>query len=96
MLVNVPFGAMLTTTARYPLVKTPDPFVKKVPAWKKVLRTIIVLLVAAFAVLYFTDNLKFMGIQKKAKAQTEQVCAEPCPEEVQPADTPSDMQSDAQ
>ena len=79
VLVNVPFGGLLTTTAEYPLVKMPDPFVKRTPVWKKILRWFLLLVVAAFAVMYFTDNLKFMGIHKKQKARTEQV-AEPSPE----------------
>ena len=79
VLVNVPFGGLLTTTAKYPFAKMPDPFVKRTPVWKKVIRWFLFLVVATFAVMYFTDNLKFMGIHKKQKAQTEQV-AEPAPE----------------
>ena len=47
------------------------------PLWKRILRWLIFLLVVAFAVGYFTNNLKFMGIERKPKV--EQV-AEPAPE----------------
>ncbi len=46
------------------------------PLWKRILRWLICLLVVAFAVAYFTNNLKWMGIERKPKV--EQV-AEPAP-----------------
>lgn len=71
VLVNILFGGTLTSVAKYPLVKGDDPFVKKTPWWKKLLRWLIALLIIAFGVLYLTDNLGFMGIHKKVKAEKE-------------------------
>jgi len=90
VLVNVPFGGTLTTTAKYPLLKLDDPFVKKIPGWKKALRWLIGIVVVAAAVLYFTDNLKFAGINKKSKAQTEQCEPEQAPAE-EPTEAPAEQ-----
>lgn len=60
--VNVPFGKFLTHQASYPKMNASDPFApKKTPAWKKWLCAIIIILAAAFAYLYFTDNLSFLS-----------------------------------
>lgn len=37
VLVNTRFGATLTSIAKYPIVKTKDPFTTKTPVWKKIL-----------------------------------------------------------
>ena len=75
--VNVPFGKTLTSVAQYPKMNVDDPYVKKTPVWKKILGWLIALLIIAFGVCYFTNNLKWMGIERKPKA--EQV-EEPAPE----------------
>ena len=64
VLVNVPFGQTLTSVVKYPVVKSPDPYSTRVPLWKKMLSTFLLLLVAAFVVLYFTENLGFLGIER--------------------------------
>ena len=69
--------------AKYPKLKLEDPYARRTPWWRKCLRWLIVLLVVAFGVCYFTDNLKWMGIERKAK--TEQVEAAPAAEEAVPA-----------
>ena len=51
VLVNILFGGTLTSTAKYPLVKTPDPFSIKVPVWKKIICWFVAAVVAAFIVL---------------------------------------------
>ena len=51
--VNSVFGSTLTSVAKYPLVKGGDPFKKKTPLWRKILRVIIALVIVAAAVLYF-------------------------------------------
>ena len=86
VLVNIIFGGTLTSIAKYPLVKGKDPYVKETPLWKKVLRWVIVLVILAFGVMFLTNNLKWMGIERKAKApaQTETV-AENVPAEEAPA-----------
>lgn len=73
VLVNILFGGTLTSVAKYPVAKGDDPFKKKTPWWRKMLRWLIALLIIAFGVLYFTDNLGFMGIHKKVKAEKEAV-----------------------
>ena len=75
--VNVPFGKTLTSVAQYPKMNVDDPYVKKTPVWKKILGWLVALLIIAFGVCYFTNNLKWMGIERKPKA--EQV-EEPAPE----------------
>ena len=77
VLVNTRFGATMTKLAKYPKVNTPDPFAKKTPTWLKWLRTILLLLVVAFAVLFFTDSLKPYGLPfHKDKAVAEEVVEE--------------------
>lgn len=52
VLVNVRFGETLTHIAKYPIVKTKDPFVKKIPAWKKILLWLGIIVVVA-GIVYF-------------------------------------------
>ena len=69
VLVNILFGKQLTSVAKYPKLKLEDPYAKRTPWWRKLLCWLITLLVVAFAVLYFTDNLKWMGIERKPNAE---------------------------
>ena len=48
--------------AKYPKLRLADPYGRKTPAWKIWLPTVILVLAIAFAVLYFTDNLGFIGL----------------------------------
>ena len=78
VIVNILFGKTLTSIARYPLVKGKDPF--KAPKWKAWVRAAVAAVVLAFAIMYFTDNLNFMGIHRAKKAvavETEVVEAVP-------------------
>ena len=52
VLVNVRFGATLTSIAKYPIVKTKDPFTMKAPWWKKLLRWLVVVIIVAVAVYF--------------------------------------------
>ena len=79
-LVNILFGKKLTSVAKYPKLKLEDPYAQRTPWWRKCLRWLIVLLVVAFGVCYFTDNLKWMGIERKAKAEPVE-CVEEAPAE---------------
>ena len=72
VLVNILFGATLTSVAKYPAGKYNDPYKKVVPLWRKILRWIICLAVIAFGVLYFTDNLGWAGIHRRAKKEAPQ------------------------
>ena len=60
VLVNILFGATLTNTVKYPVVRTKDPFKKVTPWWRKLLRVIIALAVVV-GILYLTDNLGWAG-----------------------------------
>lgn len=53
--INIPFGATLTSVAKYPLVKAGDPFSDKTPGWKIALRwfCVIVVLCAVAAFIYW-------------------------------------------
>ena len=69
VLVNILFGKTLTSVAKYPKVHVDDPYSMRPPLWKRILRWLIFLLVVAFAVCYFTNNLKWMGIERKPKVE---------------------------
>lgn len=59
--INILFGKTLTKMAKYPLVRTSDPFKKKgTPAWRVILY-IVILLAGIGAALYFTGHLPFIG-----------------------------------
>ena len=62
VLVNILFGGKLTNVAKYPKLRLADPYGRKTPAWKIWLPTVILVLAIAFAVLYLTDNLGFIGL----------------------------------
>lgn len=51
LLVNTKFGATLTGIAKYPVVKTKDPFTMKMPLWKKTMWWLI-LIVVIFGTVY--------------------------------------------
>ncbi len=52
VLVNVRFGETLTHIAKYPIVKMKDPFVKKMPVWKKILLWFAAIIVVT-GIVYF-------------------------------------------
>ena len=78
--VNIPFGRTLTSVAKYPKLKLDDPYKPKTPLWRKILCWCIALLVIAFGVLFFTDNLKCIGLpfhkEKPAAEQVEEAAGE--------------------
>ncbi len=96
VLVNILFGGTLTSVAKFPIVKGDDPFKKKTPAWRKALRCIIAALVIAFGILFLTDNLKFIGIQRHKEAAEEPV-AEAVAENAEGTETaaPAEAAADA-
>lgn len=75
--VNIPFGRTLTSVAKYPKLKLDDPYKPKVPLWRKILCWFLALAIVAFGVLFFTDNLKCIGLpfhkDKPAEEQVEEV-----------------------
>ncbi|NLZ18834.1 MAG: phage holin family protein [Bacteroidales bacterium] len=62
VLVNILFGKILTSVAKYPKMKLDDPYAKRTPLWRKILCWVLVLLVIAFGVLYFTHHLGWLGL----------------------------------
>ena len=74
VIVNIPFGRTLTSIAKYPKMKLDDPYKPKAPLWWRILRWVLLALVIAFCALFFTDNLKCIGLPfHKEKAPVEQV-----------------------
>ncbi len=61
ILVNILFGKMLTSVAKYPKMKLDDPYARKTPVWVKCLWWLLALLVIAFVVCWLTGNLPWMG-----------------------------------
>lgn len=62
VLVNVVFGGKVTSIAKYPKLRLADPYKQKTAAWKIWLPIVILLLlIAAFAVLYFCGCLDFIS-----------------------------------
>lgn len=82
VIVNILFGATLTSLAKYPkLASLEDPYAPKKNPWPKVI-TCVVVVIAVFVVLFFTNNLGWMGLPRhraKTIEPTEQVVA---PQEV--------------
>ena len=96
--VNTTFGATLTSLAKYPLVKLPDPYAdKKMPFWKKCLITLVVL-AGIFCALYFTNTLKYVGLPFKKDvpeavepaAEADQPAEAAAPAEAAEAETPAE------
>jgi len=99
VLVNTKFGATLTELAKYPKVAMPDPYAPKMSVGKKILLWLLGIIVVAgvaFGILWKTNNLKFIGIDRTpveevvaeepteapADAETATIDAEPAAEEV--------------
>ena len=93
VLVNILFGKTLTSVAKYPKVHPADPYSMRPPLWKRILRWLIFLLVVAFGVLYFTNNLKWMGIERKPKV--EQVAEPAAAPEAEAAPAPAAAPAEA-
>jgi hypothetical protein len=55
-------------------MKLEDPYKPQAPLWWRILRWVLLALVIAFCALFFTDNLKCIGLPfHKEKAPVEQV-----------------------
>ena len=78
VLVNVRFGATLTSIAKYPIVKTKDPFTMKAPWWKRMLRWLVVIIVVAVAVYFILpkDMRPFQSCCQKTAVEIVEKTAE--------------------
>lgn len=72
IVVNVRFGATLTSMAQYPKLVLDDPFAeKKMPRWLRWTITALVVLACLFVYMFFTNRLEGIGLRyNKEKFQT--------------------------
>ena len=77
ILVNTKFGATLTGIAKYPVVKTKDPFTTRAPWWKRMLRWLFIIICLCVAVYFIIPKDK----RPCSKANVEQVEVEEVVEE---------------
>lgn len=77
ILVNTKFGATLTGIAKYPVVKTKDPFTTKAPWWKRMLRWLFIIICLCVAVYFILPK----DMRPCSKAEVEQVEVEEVVEE---------------
>ena len=69
ILVNTKFGATLTGIAKYPIVKTKDPFTTKAPLWRRILNWFIFAICLCVAVYFILPK----DMRPCSKANVEQV-----------------------
>ena len=71
ILVNTKFGATLTGIAKYPVVKTKDPFTTRAPWWKRMLRWLFLLICLCVAVYFILpkDMRPFKSCCQKAEVE---------------------------
>ncbi len=62
VLINIAFGATLTSVAKYPRMNLDDPYARRAPLWWRILRTIIILAVIAFVLLCATQRMDLIGL----------------------------------
>jgi len=77
ILVNTKFGATLTGIAKYPVVKTKDPFTTRAPWWKRMLRWLFLIICLCVAVYFILPK----DMRPCSKAEVEQVEVEEVVEE---------------
>ncbi|MBO4575237.1 MAG: hypothetical protein J5708_07955 [Bacteroidales bacterium] len=74
ILVNTRFGATLTSIAKYPIVKTKDPFTTQAPLWKRILRWFVIIVCLCVAVYFIIPKDKRPC--SKAKCENVEVIVE--------------------
>ena len=78
-LVSVKFGKGLTQLAEFPKLTAVDPAARRKAFWRKFCCWFFGILVVAGAVLYFTDNLKCIGLPFHKEKPAEETVAEEAP-----------------
>jgi hypothetical protein len=78
ILVNTKFGATLTGIAKYPIVKTKDPFTTRAPWWKRMLRWLFLIICLCVAVYFILpkDMRPFKSCCQKAPVEVVEETAE--------------------
>ena len=78
ILVNTKFGATLTGIAKYPVVKTKDPFTTKAPLWRRILNWFILAVCLCVAVYFILpkDMRPFKSCCQKAEVEVVDETAE--------------------
>ena len=83
-IISVPFGVTLTEQVQFPLIKLNDPFAKKgMPAWKKALIWIAVLLVVCAAAAACLDYFGLWPFDQMAEPQATEIVEEAIEEVVE-------------
>ena len=78
-LVSVKFGKGLTQLAEFPKLTAVDPAARRKAFWRKFCCWFFGILIVAGAALYFTDNLKCIGLPFHKEKPAEEVVAEEAP-----------------
>jgi len=73
VLVNIMFGATLTSVASYPKLRVKDPYKKVVPVWKRILSWFILLSLSAGLFLFFSGRLASVGLPYRKGACVEAI-----------------------
>jgi len=77
ILVNTKFGATLTGIAKYPIVKTKDPFTTKAPLWKRILYWFILVICLCMVIDFILPKDKRPFKRHCQKAPVEEVVEAP-------------------
>ncbi|MBR6346083.1 MAG: hypothetical protein IKR69_01695 [Bacteroidales bacterium] len=77
--VRIKFGATLTKLAKYPKLKFVDKEARRKARWRTAIWCTLLALLIAFAALFFTDNLKCIGLPFHKEAPVEEVAESEAP-----------------
>ena len=89
------FAKGLTEVVKYPKLTAVDPAARRRAAWRKFFCWLLGILVVAGIALYFTDNLKCIGLPYHKEAPVEEVVEEPAEEEAVPEEVPAEEAGEA-
>ena len=96
-LVRIKFGATLTSLAKYPKLTAVDKAARRRARLRRFFWCLLAALIIAAGVLYFTDNLKCIGLPYHNEAPVEEVVEEPATAEAEaPADSPAAEEAPAE
>ena len=90
------FAKGLTEVVKYPKLTAVDPAARRRAAWRKFFCWLLGILVVAGIALYFTDNLKCIGLPYHKEAPVEEVVEEPAEEEAVPEEVPAEEAGEAE